>query len=147
MSKKRKQLWRIKEELENELKILKRGKLETLAIIATMLKIGIKKGGFTKVPSPIMKTAQIVNEGKHSPSMVDHVLRELLKHDSKIIKPVEVDSPYDEGKDSQFTEEGNEIIAHDIEVYNKLDKHNLLKESERILVQIIDERLKKFYVF
>lgn len=147
MKRKKKQLWRIRERLEDELKLLKRGKLETMSIVATMLKIGVNKGGFDQTISPIMKTSLTVTEGKHSPSMVDHVFHELLEYGPAIIKPVEAHSIYNEGKDSQFTREAFDIILHDIEIYKELEKHNLLKESERILMQIIDERLKKFYVF
>lgn len=142
-----KPLWRIRERLEGELKLLKRRKLETMAIVATMLKIGIGKGGFAQTISPIMKTALVVEEGKHSPSMVDHVFRKLLEYNPPILKRVEENSPYNEGKDSQLTKAALDIIAHDIKIYKELERYNLLKESERILTQIVDKRLKEFYVF
>ena len=138
--------WKIKEDLEDGLKIMRRGKRETVSIIATMLKIGIDKGGFNKQPTPIIKTKLAVREGKHSPSMVSSVFYNLFEYRPIIFKHVE-ESPYDEGKDGQFTLEAYGILTHDIEVYKKLDINNLLSDLDRSLIQIIDERLKKFYGF
>lgn len=136
--------WKLREELESRIKILKRGRKETRAILNTMLRIGIKKGGFGKRPRPIIKPKTTVNEGGHRPNTVHGVFDELLSYEPAIFSPLEK-NVFDGDKHGYFTKAAFNVFENDIKIYKELQKNNLVNELEGFDIEKFRESLEEFY--
>ncbi|QLH08580.1 hypothetical protein [Candidatus Nitrosotenuis sp. DW1] len=135
--------WMIREELEDQLRVLKRGKWITRSIIMTMLKIGIDKGGFSK--NPTIKAKIVYGEGNHRPNTTFGVFELLGGYTPSLVKPAEDIQKYQEKGEVQFTENAFDVLMNDVNVYNQLDQAGLVNDSERREIKEFGELLYKFY--
>ncbi|MEM3143168.1 MAG: hypothetical protein QXW91_00865 [Candidatus Nitrosotenuis sp.] len=133
----------IKEELTNQLNILKIGKRGIRSIIITMLVIGIEKGGFSA--SPIIRAKTVYKKGNHLPSTTHETFGLLKKYGPPLFDPVEsVD--YDEQRgEGRFNQNTLNVLSNELKIYNELGRNGLLDDLDRREIEILCKVLEKFY--
>ncbi|MBS3913039.1 MAG: hypothetical protein KG003_00925 [Bacteroidetes bacterium] len=140
---KKKPLWKIREELEHQLNILKIGQRNTRSIIITMLTVGIEKGGFSA--NPIIKSKTVYTKGNHLPSSTHETFGLLKNNGLPLLDPVE-NIDYDEKKgEGRFNKSTLDVLSRELEIYDQLGQNNLLSNSDRREIEVLREILKKFY--
>ncbi len=131
--------WKIIQELETDLKILKRRRREVSAIVISILQVAMElvdKG----VNPPLLIARAIRKKGAHSYSMVHKVFIELARYSPQLIKPY---NEFKDGKIGYMTRAFYDVITHDINNWNELSELGEINESERADIQKLSELVDK----
>lgn len=131
--------WRIIRELEERLKILKRGRREFRLVLISMLldAIDLIENG----EEPMLVARSVRDRGKHRYSTVHSLFNELSSYSPQLLRP---HNNFDDGKIGRFTSSFYDVMTHDIQVWQDLERIGEVSELDRGSIQVLGELLDKF---
>ncbi len=124
------------QDLEDNLKILKRRRREIWSILISMFQLAIDLA--EKGEEILLISKAVRRKGNHSYSYVDELFIELSKN--SFLKPHD---EYKDGKVARLKRMLHDVLVRDIEIWNELDKLQAVSESERGDIKKLTECLDK----
>jgi hypothetical protein len=141
-ARKKKPLWLVRNELMEDLKVLKKNRREFRAIIISLLSEAIHLKETSEESNPLVIANSVRKRGGHSASTVHEFFDEMKKYSPRLIKPFR---NYDEVRAGWLEYAMYDVLDHDVKTWNALDRNGLVSDSERRDIQMIAELLDEFY--
>ncbi|MEM3008580.1 MAG: hypothetical protein QXY15_11065 [Candidatus Nitrosotenuis sp.] len=132
--------WRIVRELEESLRILKRGRREFRLVLISMLQDALEL--VENGEEPMLVARSVRDRGKHRYSTVHSLFTELSTYSPQLLKP---HNNFDDGKIGRFTPSFFDVLGHDLGIWNELDRTGEISELDRSSVQKLGELLDRFH--
>lgn len=142
LSDSKKPRWKIIMELEENLKILKRGRRESRIIIISMLEETVDLIGKGDVPMLTSRSVRV--RGKHKYATVHKVFNDLSEYSPQLLIP---HNNFINGTLGVLSLSFYDVIKHDLVTWNTLAELGEVNESDRVSIQKLGELLGKFHKF